>query len=734
MSIFRLPFFSQRSLARDLALGLTGIIVLITLFLIVLYQAYFNRQLTVNTETRAEQIIAEAGDIFFLPLYNFDNQTLQHIARVYLDGNDFVSGITIKTEDNDLLFNEINGPVNQLIRKDKVLYTKNKKIGTVSLYFSNRKLREQQRDTIKTGVIVILVFLIVMLAAMDLFMRIWLRKPLLLLTNGIRQIASGDYTHQLPPAPQQEVNAIINEVNTMADRIAGQKKQLEASEKRYRSIFEGAMEGIFQESPEGSFLTANPAMAKIFGYDSPEELLHSCTDTAEQLYIHPRVRQQLIHALKKDGYVTNLPLEMRHRKGHPLTIAMTARFVHGENNEPAYIEGLVSDISRQQQMEAELRQAQKMEAIGTLAGGIAHDFNNILSAIFGYIELAKMQAKDDDKLRQHLANAMAGARRARDLVQQILTFSRKADHQKKPFPLAIIVKEVCKLLRSSIPATIEITQDIQSRAVVIADPTQIHQLVMNLCTNSYHAMEDTGGHLTIRLYDQKTDKPPQETQDSTEPENFVVLEITDTGCGMDEETRSKIFEPYFTTKAHGKGTGLGLALVHGIVSNSHGKIEVTSAVDKGTTFRIFLPAVEQKAKSTASGNLSLPLGNDQKIMLVDDEEPVREILSSFLQQSGYTVYTFSGGQEILEALQKNPDNCELLITDMAMPKMNGAEIARAALAIKPELPIILCTGYSADLSRQQALEIGIHSVIQKPIQRTRFLHTIYGALAGDKGS
>ncbi len=734
MSFFPLTFFSRRSIARDLALGLTGIIVLITLILIILYQTYSNRKLVIDTQARAEHIIDEAGDIFFLPLYNFDNQTLQHIARVYLDGNDFVSGITIKTEYNDLLFNEVNGPVDQLIRKDKVLFAKNKEIGTVTLYFSNQKLREQQRDTIKTGVIVILVLLIVMLAAMDLFMQIWLKKPLLQLTNGIRQIASGDYTHPLPPAPQQEVNAIIDEVNTMAHRIAEQKKQLEDSEKRYRSIFEGAMEGIFQETPEGSFLTANPAMAKIFGYDSPEELMHSCTDTARQLYTHPRVRQQLMHALETEGFVTNLPLEMRHRKGHVLTIAMTARFVCNEKKEPVYIEGLVSDISRQQQMEAELRQAQKMEAIGTLAGGIAHDFNNILSAIFGYIELADMQAKNDDKLRGHLANALAGARRARDLVQQILTFSRKADHQKKPFPLAIIVKEVCKLLRSSIPATIEITQDIQSRAVVIVDPTQIHQLVMNLCTNSYHAMEDTGGSLTIRLHDQKSDKRPQETKDTAEPDNFVVLEITDTGSGMDEETRSKIFEPYFTTKAHGKGTGLGLALVHGIVSNCQGKIEVTSAVGKGTTFRILLPAVDQKAKLAEAADLSLARGNGQKIFLVDDEEPVREVLSSFLEASGYTVSAFASGREALDALQKNPDGCKLLITDMAMPKMTGAEVARAALAINPELPVILCTGYSADLNRQQALEIGIHSVIQKPIQRMRFLHTICEALTRDKGS
>lgn len=734
MPILLPSFFSRRSIARDLALGLTGIIVLMTLILIILYQAYSNRQLAGNIQERAEQIIAEAGNIFFLPLYNFDNQTLQHIARVYLDGNDFVSGITIKTEYNDLLFNEINGPADQLIRKDKVLYAKNKEIGTVTLYFSDQKLREQQWETIRTGVIVIVVILTVMLAAIDLFMQQWLKKPLHALTRGIRRIATGDYTHPMPPAPQQEINAIIHEVNIMAGRIAEQKKLLEDSEKRYRSIFEGAMEGIFQETPDGAILTANPAMAQIFGYESPEEFIGSCTNTAKQLYVHPRVRQELLHELDRDGFVTNLPIEMRHRLGHVLTIAMTARLVSGDHGNHRYIEGMVSDISRQQQMETELRQAQKMEAIGTLAGGIAHDFNNILSSIFGYIELAEMRSKNDEKLRNHLASALAGARRARDLVQQILTFSRKADHQKRPFPLAIIVKEVCKLLRSSIPASIEITQDIQSRAVVIADPTQIHQLVMNLCTNSYHAMEQTGGRLIIRLHDQEPEKFNQESEADGEPDNFVLLEISDNGCGMDEETQAKIFEPYFTTKAHGKGTGLGLALVHGIVNNCQGKIEVHSTVGEGTTFRILLPAVDRKATSAAAADLSLPRGNGQRIILVDDEEPVRDILSSFLEESGYMVSTFSGGSEALEVLQNDPDGCDLLITDMAMPKMTGEEVARSALEIRPELPVILCTGYSADLNRQQALDLGIHSVIQKPIQRIRFLHTIYGALAEDRDS
>ncbi len=655
MSLPALNSSGQRSIARDLALGLTTTVILIALILSFSYQVFSSKKLSRDFQLQSEKIISEAGDMFFLPLYNFDNQTLQHIARVYLEENDLVCGITIQTEYKDILINEINGPLDQLMRKDKVLISKAKEIGTITLYFTDRILREHQRTTITTGIIITLVILIVMLVTIHLFMRNWLRRPLNLLTNGIRRIASGDYSHPLPSAPQREIHAIIHEVNSMASQIAEQKKQLQDSEKRYRSIFEGAKEGIMQETLAGSILTANPAAADIFGYSTAEELVQYYSDTGRQLYAHPMVRQQLLAELVENGFVTNMPLEMQHRDGHSLTIAMTARLVHDEERDLTYIEALLSDITRQQQMETELRQAQKMEAIGTLAGGIAHDFNNILSAMFGYIELAEMRAGNDKKLRNHLTNALTGAHRARDLVHQILTFSRKSDQQKKPFPLAIIVKEAVKLLRSSIPATVEITQDIQSQAVIVADPTQIHQVVMNLCTNSYHAMEDTGGSLTISLYDREVEENQRiSTSGEISPGKYVVLEITDTGCGITKETQLKIFEPYFTTKAKGKGTGLGLALVHGIISSCQGKIEVNSSMGTGSSFRIFLPAVErdtdQKALETVS---SLPQGAGQKIMLVDDEEPVRDILSSFLQESGYTVFTFASGREMLDALDRN---------------------------------------------------------------------------------
>jgi CheY-like chemotaxis protein len=312
-----------------------------------------------------------------------------------------------------------------------------------------------------------------------------------------------------------------------------------------------------------------------------------------------------------------------------------------------------------------------------------------------------------------------------------LTFSRKDDQQNRPFPLSVIVDEACRLLRSSIPATIEIRKELQSQAVILADPTQIHQVVMNLCTNSYQAMEDAGGSLTIRLYDRELQGDNELSDiEVLPPGNYVVLEIADTGCGMDDTIREKIFEPYFTTKTRDKGTGLGLALVHGIVSNCKGKVEVKSTPGQGTTFRVVLPVIDSKGQDQSAETVPVaPRGNGEKIMLVDDEEPVRDVLGSFLKESGYVVFSFARGRDLLNALRKDNASCDLLITDMAMPKMNGVEIAREALRIKPGLPVILCTGYSADLKRRQALEIGIHSVLQKPVQRVRFLRTIYQVLA-----
>ena len=366
-------------------------------------------------------------------------------------------------------------------------------------------------------------------------------------------------------------------------------------------------------------------------------------------------------------------------------------------------------------LESQLIQAQKMESIGTLAGGIAHDFNNILFPIVGYTELARMQAKDDPKLSEYLNQVGEAASRATDLVRQILTFSRKAEQQKVPLQVSSVVKEALKLLRSSIPTSIEIRQEIATQALVLADPTQVHQIMMNLCTNSYQSMEKTGGVLAVSL---KETEIPHEKDLGREirPGRYVVLEVSDTGCGMDKEKQAKIFEPYFTTKETGKGTGLGLAVVHGIVKDHQGMINVYSEPGRGTTFRVYLPMTEdQMHVAHADKKKAAPTKKHEHILFVDDEERICSMAREYLAKYGYTVDVCSNGRDALFAIEQDLQAYDLLITDMTMPGMNGKELVRKVLTQRPDLPVRLCTGYSSLIDREDAATIGISAYVEKPV-------------------
>ena len=395
----------------------------------------------------------------------------------------------------------------------------------------------------------------------------------------------------------------------------------------------------------------------------------------------------------------------------------------------------VQDMSDRRRMERDLRQAQKMEAIGTLAGGIAHDFNNILSAIFGYAELAGMDIDDHEKLKDDLNEVSRAAERAKDLVKQILTFSRRTEFEKSPLQMSLIVKEALKLLRSSIPVSIEIIQNIQSDAVVLADPTQIHQIIMNLCTNAYHAMRDTGGTLTLSLTEVEVDETSTALYPSGEATgSYLKLTVSDTGHGMDRDTMDSIFEPYFTTKDVDEGTGLGLAVVHGIVTQSNGIIRVESEPGKGTSFHIFMPVLRQKpndAPLVKADQMGLQ-GGTGTIMFVDDEEAIRRLGRNILEKYGYQIRLFSNGYEAWQEYKNHPDHYDLIITDMTMPQMGGYELAENILRESPDMPIILCTGHNEKMNREKALAMGITEFILKPIEISELAHTVKTILTGKR--
>ncbi|MCP3872146.1 MAG: response regulator, partial [Desulfobacteraceae bacterium] len=373
------------------------------------------------------------------------------------------------------------------------------------------------------------------------------------------------------------------------------------------------------------------------------------------------------------------------------------------------------DVTDFRKMETQLQQAQRMESIGTLARGIAHDFNNILFPIVGHTEMLLEDVPEDSPFKDSLSKIYKGTMRASELVKQILTFSRQDSNELKLIKIQPIIKEALKLIRSTIPTTIKIKQDIHPDCGAIkADPTQIHQIIMNLATNSWHAMEDTGGELKISLKEITLCQSDIINPDMN-PGIYACLLIADTGVGMEKKLIDRIFDPFFTTKEQGKGTGMGLSVVHGIVKNMDGAIHVHSELGKATEFYVYLP-VEKSSfeKQSSQIHKAIQHGTEQ-ILFVDDEEEILEMEKLLLERLGYQVTSHASSIDALEVFRTSPDKFDLVITDMAMPNMPGDKLAAELTKIRPDIPILLCTGFSETMSEEKAVSLGIKGFLLKPI-------------------
>lgn len=370
------------------------------------------------------------------------------------------------------------------------------------------------------------------------------------------------------------------------------------------------------------------------------------------------------------------------------------------------------------QLESQLQQSQRMESIGTLAGGIAHDFNNILAAVIGYTELASMRATRKQGNSRELAEIKKASNRAKELIQQILAFCRKSEQNFTPVQIAPIIKEVVTLLQSTLPATIEVSLSLKSppeAMVVMADQTQLHQIIMNLCTNSFHAMRDQGGRLEVIL--EQTDRCLTDTPSEGEnlPDgSYVKIQVRDSGSGIDPLLMERIFEPYFTTKERGEGTGLGLAVVHGIVQAYNGSISCSSEPGVGTSVEILLPLANYGSEDEILRKEAIT-GGKERILFVDDEAAIVDVHAKMLRSLGYSVVATLSSVDALEHFEATPDQFDLVITDMTMPEMTGAELSMKLLEIRPELPILMCTGFSEQIDPKKALEIGIKGFLMKPV-------------------
>lgn len=539
---------------------------------------------------------------------------------------------------------------------------------------------------------------------------------------------------------KQVMQGIIRDITVLKKA----EKTLRETEERLRVLINSTPDIICFKDGKGRWLEANNAALELFSLTEVDYC--GKTDAELASFTDPLYREAFLTCEKSDAIAWDAKTISQVEEVIPridgtkrnFDVIKVPVFEAGGSREGLVV--LARDITERKQaeegrvrLESQLQQAQKMEAIGTLAGGIAHDFNNILSVILGYSEFIAQKTIRGSEIDDFVQQILGATKRASELVKQILTFSRKKETEKQPLHPHFIVKEAMKMLRATLPASISIEEDINPECgTILADPTNIHQIVINLCTNAKQAMADDKGVLRVKLGYTEISHEGMPLDQQVEPGKFVMFRVSDNGCGIDEDTLKKIFEPYFTTKKKGEGTGLGLSVVHGIVHDCNGFIKVTSKVGKGTDVSVYFPSlkngIEKPESEISPDNQERVEKNKARVLMVDDEPLLVHINKRRLEDAGYQVEAFTDSGKALEAFLNQPDSFDLFITDQTMPDITGEELAKAVLGIKPSLPIILCTGHSDIISKKEAIAIGISKYICKPLKENELLNSVQEVL------
>ncbi len=504
------------------------------------------------------------------------------------------------------------------------------------------------------------------------------------------------------------------------------EEALRESEERYRGLFEIANDIVYTHDLEGNFTSINQAAERICGYTRDEALRLNIVDVIAQEYLE--LSRQMIDRKLAGTASTTYELEIIAKEGQRVPLEVSSQLIF-QNGKPVEVLGIARDITERKRLENRLRQTQKMEAIGTLAGGIAHDFNNVLYAILGFTELALGDVPLHSSAWDALQEVLTAGKRAKDLVRQILTFSRQNPPESHPIRLQPIIQETLKLLRGSLPSTIDIhTHFAATSGVILANPVQMQQVLMNLCSNAAYAMRATGGVLEVRLESVNVTPACTMTHPGLQLGPHLRLTVRDTGPGMPPEVLTRLFEPFFTTKASGEGTGMGLAVTHGIITSHGGTITVASTPEQGTTFEIYLSQIEESAIEEARPEEPL-LGEGEHILFVDDEEALTRLAQSMLERLGYKVQVYTNSAEALARFRLAPHCFDLVITDQTMPHMTGEMLARELRRIRPDIPIILCTGFSHRMDADQTETLEVDAFCLKPLQFQDIVLTISRVMA-----
>jgi PAS domain S-box-containing protein len=517
--------------------------------------------------------------------------------------------------------------------------------------------------------------------------------------------------------------AIINDISEIEEIKASEQE----SRQRMAAVFAAAATSIFIiDAQAHTIVDANPAALDLIGVSAEEILGSPCHQ-----YICPQFDGECPMELGNSGN-TGLEQIITNAYGEqiPVLRKTVQTTIHGRPHYVASIvnlQSLKAAESERKALEARLHQSQRLESIGTLAGGVAHDFNNMLASIMGFTELSMDDASDNPDIVSNLQEVLKAGRRAKDLIQQILAFSREQDQDFRPMAMRPVINEALKLLRASLPTTIEIESELEKIDPINGDPTQIHQILMNLATNAGHSMRDTGGRIKVSLKQCRLDSDFLRQHSDLPPGNYARLEVKDNGSGMTPLVLERIYDPFFTTKDKSEGTGLGLSVVHGIIKSHQGMIKVESAPGRGTTFRIYLPTIQQEERREEVSATVSPTGNEH-ILVVDDEPQVLKMCAAALERLGYTVTARGNPSEALRLFCLQPQAFDLLLTDLTMPTLTGDKLAAEVHRYRGGLPVVLFTGFSETLSEEVCRQAGIHTIISKPILRHELATAVRQAL------
>jgi PAS domain S-box-containing protein len=507
------------------------------------------------------------------------------------------------------------------------------------------------------------------------------------------------------------------------------QKQTEEESLLLATAIEHAAESVIISNRTGTIQYVNPAFEQLSGFSREDivgENFRIFRSDKHDKGFYKEMWEIISRGNIWSGYITNRIKDNTLREFETIISPVQ----NGSGDIVSFV-SVNRDVTQEKVLEAQLQQSDRLQSIGTLAGGIAHDFNNILSAIIGYTELTLDYLENGSLPYNNLQEVLEAGERAKGLINQILTFSRQSEQDFKPLQLKLIVKEALKLIRATLPSTIEIHQDLQSDAAILGDQTKIHQVLMNLCTNAGHAMQEKGGVLSVSLSEAEIDSSVTIKHFDIKSGPYIRLSVSDTGCGMSASLMEHIFDPFFTTKEKGKGTGMGLSVVHGIVKSHNGTIHAYSEPGEGSVFKVYLPVIEKQLEQKIKAERPIPTGTEH-ILFVDDEESLIDMGKQLLVSLGYTVTSRINSLEAFELFKTRPNAFDLVITDLTMPNLTGDKLAEQLFSIRSDIPVILCTGFSTRITEEKAKSMGIKAFILKPLIRKDIAETIRKVLDQDQ--